>query len=240
MTRPQRSAPTWEGMHLRILARLALALPLAGCAVSGAVENSEATSSALATDDARHLRANVTGLLGGGLVLEDATAGTVSAGSDGVVVFPNAIETGASYALAISLQPIGPHQECAVRAGSGVVGEIDPVVEITCAAPTFTVGGHVTGVGAVGLVLTGTLADASAESVALSSDGTFRFETEIGTGASYTVTIAQHPAGQECWLYFASGKVTTADVDNVEVLCGEVEPEPVAEVAVLADGSPAE
>lgn len=219
-------------MH-RLLPVIAVALSsLTGCAVSGAIESSEATSSGLAADDARHLRANVTGLLGGGLVLEDANAGTVSAGSDGVVVFPNALATGGTYALAISIQPMAPHQECTIKDAIGDVGEIDPVLEITCAAPTFTVGGHVTGVDAVGLVLR-----SGDESVALSRDGSFTFQTEQGTGARYEVAITQQPSGQSCRLYFASGTITTADIDNVEVLCGDAEPEPVA---VLAQDTPAE
>lgn len=220
-------------MHRPFLPVAILALSsLTGCAVSGAIESSEATSAGLAADDGRHLRANVTGLLGGGLVLEDANAGTVSASGDGVVVFPNALETGSTYALAIAIQPMAPRQECTIVAAAGEVGEIDPVLEITCAAPTFTVGGHVTGVTAVGLVL-----QSGAESVALSTDGSFTFRTEQGTGTRYDVAITQQPSGQSCRLYFASGTITTADIDNVEVLCGAAEPEPVA---VLAEESPAQ
>jgi hypothetical protein len=203
-------------MDIARVASLAMALPLVGCAY-GSIETTEATSSAVTADGQRHLRANVSGLLGGGLVLTDAIAGTVSVGGDGVVVFPNAIDAGTAYAVTITDPPIGPRQSCTVGAGDGVAGEDDPVVNVTCAAPTFTVGGHVSGVSSVGLVLE----DNGAEPIALSTDGTFRFATSLPIGASYLVTVAQQPSGQTCQIYFASGTIASDDVENIEVVCAE-------------------
>ena len=197
-------------------ATMALALPLVGCAY-GSIESTESTSSAATADGRRHLRANVTGLRGGGLVLEDPVAGTVSAGGDGVVVFPNGLVQRTAYALAITMQPIGPRQTCNVTSGAGVVGEDDPIVDIACAAPTFTVGGHVSGVGAVGLVLD----ENGTEAIALSTDGAFRFTTSFSSGASYLIAVAQQPTGQRCQVYFADGTIAANDVDDVEVVCGD-------------------
>ena len=211
-------------------AAFALMLPLAGCAY-GSIEPTESTSSAVTADGRRHLRANVTGLLGGGLVLEDPIAGTVSAGGDGVVVFPNALDAGAAYALEITIQPIGPKQTCTTSASAGTVGEDDPVVQIACAAPTFTVGGHVSGVGAVGLVLD----ENGSEPIALSADGTFRFTTALSSGASHDVAIAQQPSGQTCQVYFADGTIAASDIENVEVVCGDTK-RPLAGIIRGLDG----
>lgn len=49
--------------------------------------------------------------------------------------------------------------------------------------------------------------------------GTFEFSTSVPNGDDYNVSIAQDPAGQLCSVSDASGNVSSADVDDIEVLC---------------------
>jgi 6-phosphogluconolactonase (cycloisomerase 2 family) len=64
-----------------------------------------------------------------------------------------------------------------------------------------------------------TLLDNGADPLRLSSNGAFRFATEVPRGGSYNVTVGSQPAGQVCSVTFGSGAGVTADVRNVSVTC---------------------
>jgi trimeric autotransporter adhesin len=82
----------------------------------------------------------VSGLTGQGLVLRNSNGDQValSAGS-GLFTFPLALSSGASYAVAVAIQPSVPVQSCAVTNGSGVVGTANVAnVSVDCATGPFT------------------------------------------------------------------------------------------------------
>jgi uncharacterized membrane-anchored protein len=81
-------------------------------------------------------------------------------------------------------------------------------------AALYGVGGTVTGAVNPGL----TLENNGGDSLPVAGTS-FEFGTELADGASYAVTVAEHPNQQLCSLTNASGVVAGADVDNVEVLC---------------------
>lgn len=77
----------------------------------------------------------------------------------------------------------------------------------------FAIGGTVTG-----LAGTVVLRNNGGDDLTLSTDGTFRFPTEVPRGAPYEVTVSTHPAGQTCTLGNASG-ITNVPVTDVLVSC---------------------
>lgn len=80
---------------------------------------------------------------------------------------------------------------------------------------TYEVGGEVTGLeeSSVTLLLN------DEESLTLAEDGEFAFDTELEDGASYEVSIQDHPDEGACELQNATGAISGADVDDVLVNC---------------------
>ena len=84
------------------------------------------------------------------------------------------------------------------------------------AAPSdsYSIGGTVAG-------LSGTvvLQDNGGDELTVSADGSFTFDTLLGGGAAYDVTVATYPSGQVCTVADGSGTVAAADVTTVAVSC---------------------
>lgn len=82
-------------------------------------------------------------------------------------------------------------------------------------ASDFSVGGAVTGLdGSVTL-------QNNNEVITVTNSGRFTFNDRLDTGSSYNVQIQAQPVGQTCVLTNASGTVSSADVSNVLVACGD-------------------
>lgn len=85
-------------------------------------------------------------------------------------------------------------------------------------APTYTIGGTVSGLTGSGLILQNN----GGNNLAI-SNGAFSFTTALATGAAYVVTVLTPPTGpsQTCTVVTnGSGTVGAANVTNVAVLCG--------------------
>jgi len=88
--------------------------------------------------------------------------------------------------------------------------------EIKAAAPTYSIGGDVSGLsGSI------TLQNNGGDDLVRTTDGSFTFATELDSGATYNVTISSQPAGQDCTVTNGSG-TATADVTNVAVTCADI------------------
>jgi subtilisin family serine protease len=85
-------------------------------------------------------------------------------------------------------------------------------------APTYTIGGTVTGLSGTGLVLQ--LNGGSSVTVAANAT-TFTFATALGGSATYAVTVSTQPTNpsQTCTVANGSGTVGSASVINVSVSC---------------------
>lgn len=94
----------------------------------------------------------------------------------------------------------------------GACGDDDP----PSPAPKFHVGGTITG-----LTASLTLQLNGSENLTRSANGAFTFQTELEDQGSYTVALTSPPADQDCTLQNASGKVSGADVTNVQVTCAQ-------------------
>ena len=86
--------------------------------------------------------------------------------------------------------------------------------------PTYTVGGAVTGLTGSGLMLQINVGDL----LAVSKAGAFTFANQLGSGASYTVTVNTQPSTppQNCTVANGSGTVGAANVTTVAVACSTV------------------
>jgi len=86
-------------------------------------------------------------------------------------------------------------------------------------APSFSIGGTVTGLAGTGLVLR----DQSGEDLAISANGAFTFQARVGTGLTYEVSIRTQPMSdpaQHCTVSNGQGTVGSAPVTNISVQCG--------------------
>lgn len=78
------------------------------------------------------ISANVTGLAGAGLALQNKGGDDVPVAADGIHDFATTIASAQTYAVTVASQPTGLSQTCTVTAPNGTVGGTDVVVN----APT--------------------------------------------------------------------------------------------------------
>ena len=160
----------------------------------------------------------VSGLKATGLVLTDngGNSLTVASGAS-TFTFSQALQSGATYAVAVSTQPSG--ETCSVGSGSGTVSGTVTSVTVTC-QPLYTVGGTVTGLTASGL----TLKNNGTETVTIpytsgqSGPVSFTFAQSVPAGTAYDVTVGSQPSGETCTVSAGSGTVS-ANVTSIAVSC---------------------
>jgi len=165
----------------------------------------------------------VAGLTAAGLVLRNNGGDPLPVPVAGAFTFGARLPTGRPYAVTVGTQPSG--QTCTVSGGSGTVGTANVTgVVVTCAnqpAPSYGVGGSVTGLAGSGLVLQNNGGD----NLPIGADGPFTFPTPLTSGDHYLVTVLQQPTGQTCSVASGSGAIAAAAVTDVAVSCA-ADPEP--------------
>jgi sugar lactone lactonase YvrE len=160
----------------------------------------------------------VSGLNAAGLVLTDNGGNALSVASGAsTFTFTQALQSGASYSVAVSTQPTG--ETCAVGSGSGTVSANVTNVTVTC-QPLYTIGGTITGLSASGLTLdnNGTAALAVPYTTGQSSSMSFTFGQSVPAGTQYDVTVGAQPSGETCTVSSGSGTVS-ANVTTIAVSC---------------------
>lgn len=157
---------------------------------------------------------NVIGLTGTGLKLRLNSGANLLINGNGPFTFTTQLADGASYTVAITAQPSG--QTCALSNASGTINGANVTdVVVDCNAPTYTIGGTVTGLTGTGLVL----ALNGSTSLPISGNGPFTFPGSFPVGASYAVTITTQATGQTCITTNDTGTVGSANVTNIGVEC---------------------
>ncbi len=159
----------------------------------------------------------VTGLTGTGLVLEDNGGDNLPVTANGTFTFATPVASGSAYAVTVATQPTNPAQTCTLASATGTATANVTTVAVTCAAaPTYTIGGSVSGLAGSGL----TLEDNGGNNLPVTANGAFTFTTAIASGAAYKVTIGTQPTNpaQNCVVSNGSG-TATANVTNVSVAC---------------------
>ena len=164
------------------------------------------------------IRGTVTGLVGGGLVLQNNKGDDVGVQADGGFAFPMKIPSGAAFDVTVKTQPPSPAQACSVQNGSGTVTDrdVDNIV-ITCALREFTIGGTISNLRGSGLVL----ANNGGDRITPTADGPFTFPTAVLSGSSYSVTVQSTPIRplQVCQIQNGNGVVVDANVTNIAINC---------------------
>jgi uncharacterized delta-60 repeat protein len=119
------------------------------------------------------------------------------------------------YAVTVSAQPASA--TCIVSNGTGPAPTADVnTISVDCtSAPTYTVGGTVSGLG----VGKSVVLDNNGERLTRSANGAFTFATPV-TGP-YAVTVVTQPMGQACVVTNDAG-TATMNVTNVSVTCADV------------------
>ncbi len=160
----------------------------------------------------------VSGLTGAGLVLQSPTNVNLAVSANGSFAFVSQQVSGSSYAITVLTQPSGPTQSCVVANGSGTIGTAAPTgITVTCTTSSFAVGGTVSGLTGLGLVLQ----NSAGNDLAVAANGSFTFATPVASSGAYAVTVKTQPVSprQTCVVGSGSGTVAAAAVTNVTVTC---------------------
>ncbi len=185
---------------------------------SGTVGGVDVTNvSVVCTTTTFTISGSVSGLLGGGLVLQNNGGDDLTIAADGGFVFAMPVPSGGGYAVTVLTQPSGPTQTCAVSAGSGTVaaGNLSGIA-VNCTTNTYTVGGAVSG-----LAGTVVLRNNGGDDLVLTANAPFSFPTPVSSGGPYAVTVQTQPASpsQSCVVTTGSGTIAQSNITGVVVTC---------------------
>jgi 6-phosphogluconolactonase (cycloisomerase 2 family) len=166
---------------------------------------------------------SIAGLTSAGLVLEDNVGDhlTIAARATSFT-FPTLIPGGKPYAVSVLTQPSNPAQVCTVTNGSGTVGTANvTTVSVTCATPTYKVGGTISGLTSGGLVLQN---EGGNNLTVPANATTFSFTTALPTGAPYAATVLTQPTtpAEVCTVSNGSGTVAGSAITSISVNCVRV------------------
>lgn len=92
-------------------------------------------------------------------------------------------------------------------------------------APTFPIGGTVTGNGGI---ITLRLNNLEEQTVSLAGTSSFTFPTRLASGTSYVVLITEDGAGQACAISNNIGTVAARDIADITISCQPTAPAPTA------------
>jgi hypothetical protein len=158
----------------------------------------------------------VTGLTGGGLVVQDNGGDDVAVSGPGTFAFATPVASGGMYAVTVETQPTNPWQTCAVTGGTGTVGNANVSAQIACTTNAYGVSVNVSGLAGSGLVLQ----DNGGDDLSVTANGTATFATAVASGQSYSVSVRTQPTGawQTCTVASPTGTIAGGGV-TVNVTC---------------------
>jgi uncharacterized repeat protein (TIGR03803 family) len=154
---------------------------------------------------------------GAQITLADNGSDLLTLSANGNFTFHASVNQGGGYSVTVSTQPTDELCTVSQGVGSNVTANITSVA-VTCSA-AFPIGGTLTGLSSGALL---TLQDNGGDSLLLSSNGVFTFQTPILQGETYNVTVAIQPANQFCSVTGGAGTVSGV-VSGVQVACVIVE-----------------
>jgi hypothetical protein len=203
-----------DGMKLRVFLWTGLAVTALWFSACGGGSSGGSTPPPAPTTYT--IGGTVSGLTGSGLVLQNNGADNLAVTANGSFTFTTAITSGGAYAVTVLTQPSSPTQTCTVTSGTGTAAANVTSVQVACAAPTFTIGGTVSGLLGTGLVLQ----DNGGNNLSVTANGSFTFSTALASGTAYKVTVLTQPSGptQTCTVTNGTG-TANANVTNVQVAC---------------------
>jgi Galactose oxidase, central domain len=174
----------------------------------------------------------VTGLVGGGMTLQDSVtkeqlAVSAATGNE-AFTFTQLVPTGSQYTVSVSAQPTGPNQTCIVQPGTGsgtATANVTTVV-VTCPAVTYSVGGTVVGLAGVppnnGPITDGSfvLQNVLGNTITIPTNGPFTFAHLEALNDQYLLSVfhGPHTQNQGCTLWDYKG-VVTGNITDIIVDC---------------------
>ncbi|HYH95297.1 hypothetical protein [Hyalangium sp.] len=153
----------------------------------------------------------ITGLAGS-LTLQLNGAENLTRGDNGAFTFQTELADQSPFTVAVTASPAD--QDCSLQGATGQVSGADVgSIQVTCAQRTYSLGGTVTG-------LTGTLQLRleEGETLSVTANGPYTFQTRLPKGGTYSVSIATQPRGHQCTLTLGSGTVT-GNVTGITAQC---------------------
>ena len=150
--------------------------------------------------------------------LGSATGLVLSNGTDTYAVPPGAMSftldaaevPGGSYAVRVQSRPTG--MTCSASKGLGMMPTHNVTdISITCSDEAYSLGGTVTGLTAIGLVLS----DGSDTYNVPANASNFTMPNAIAYGSRYTVSVQTQPAGLTCTVSGATGTMPASAVTTV-------------------------
>jgi N-acetylneuraminic acid mutarotase len=188
------------------------------CAVTagtGAMPAADVTNvSVTCSSDPYTLGGSIAGLIGSGLVLANGSNSVPVLANATSFVLPTAVAFGTHYAVTVETQPAG--LTCTASMASGTMPAANVAnVSVTCSTQAFTLGGTVSGLTGMGLVLAN-----GGDTVTVLPNATgFSLPTAVAFGSNYAVTIAAQPTGLTCSVSAGAGVMPAAAVTTVAITC---------------------
>jgi len=134
---------------------------------------------------------------------------------DGSFTFTSKVADQSPYKVEVKTQPEHPNQTCTVTNGSGTVEGADVTdVAVTCVTNTYSIGGTLSG-----LVGTVVLTNNDGDDLTLTANEPFTFATKLEDETTYDVDVKTQPATHTCTVAYGHGKVSGANVTDIEVTC---------------------
>ena len=161
---------------------------------------------------------SVSGLAGGGLVLQLNGGDDLTISANGKFKFPKALTKGSTYAVTLLTPPSSPvKQNCSISQSSGSIADTAVNnIDITCTTNSYAVGGTVTGLSGKGLVLE----LKGVKEVEIAKNGNFVFpDTRLPDGSDYKVAIKATPAGRTCVIDSINTAPDSDTINIVAVTC---------------------
>ncbi|WP_440030460.1 NHL domain-containing protein, partial [Chromobacterium amazonense] len=153
------------------------------------------------------------------VVLQNNGGDALALTANGSFTFKTPVVYGGSYAVTVAQSPAG--QTCSIAnasgEGAGIQGPVS-TVQILCSNQSFPISGTLSGLANGQQVV---LQNNGGDALPLTANGSFTFKTPVVYGGSYTVTVAQSPAGQTCSIANESGEGAgiQGPVSTVQILC---------------------
>jgi len=159
------------------------------------------------------------GLSGGEITLMlNNNLTTLTLNANGAFTFNARMPSGIVYTVLVSSQPAG--QSCLVIAGGGIVGGGNVTnVTVNCSpiASTFQLGGTVNNLdGEMWLWLNG------GNTLVITTNGAFHFDSRLPSGTPYTVSIVRQPDHQVCLIGNNVGTMPAGDLANININCNNL------------------
>ena len=164
-----------RGMAYSVTVATQPANPAQNCVVtnaSGTVVGNVSTVAVACTNSATtySIGGAVAGLTGTGLVLQDNGGDNLSVAAGATTfTFATKLASGSAYAVTVKTQPTSLAQTCTVASGSGTATANVTNVAVTCTTIAYSIGGTVSGLSGMGLVLQ----DNGGDNLAVSANGSF-------------------------------------------------------------------